>query len=127
MALQFFENNPNTQSSISTTIMPALAWLSNPTAVAAAAPGGDFDVARLLSERGTVYLLGAENAQTAPLVTALTAHIAREARAIAARQPDGRLDPQLTLVLDEAALICLIPLDRWTADMGGSVSTRPER
>jgi type IV secretory pathway TraG/TraD family ATPase VirD4 len=29
------------------------------------------------------------------------------------------LDPPLTLVLDEAALICPIPLDKWTADMGG--------
>ena len=56
---------------------------------------------------------------TAPLVTALTGHIAREARRIAATRPGGRLDPPLTLALDEAALICPIPLDNWTADMGG--------
>ena len=31
----------------------------------------------------------------------------------------GRLDPPLTLCLDEAALICPVPLDSWTADMGG--------
>src|SRR4029450_10753688 len=31
----------------------------------------------------------------------------------------GRLDPPLTLALDEAALICPVPLDQWTADMGG--------
>jgi len=64
-------------------------------------------------------MLGAEDAQTAPLVTALTGHIAREARRIAAEQPAGRLDPALTLALDEAAIICPVPLDRWTADMGG--------
>ncbi|MEU8226163.1 type IV secretory system conjugative DNA transfer family protein [Kribbella sp. NPDC048915] len=118
-AMQFFTNNERTRSSISTTIMPALSWLSVPTAAAAAAPGGvPFDVERLLAETGTVYLLGAEDRKTAPLVTALTAHIARHAKALAVRTPGRRLDPQLTMVLDEAALICLIPLDRWTGDFG---------
>ncbi|MFG1628997.1 type IV secretory system conjugative DNA transfer family protein [Kribbella sp. NPDC049227] len=118
-AMQFFDNNERTRSSISTTIMPALSWLSVPAAAAAAAPGGvAFDVERLLTETGTVYLLGAEDKKTAPLVTALTAHIARSARAIAVKTPGRRLEPQLTMVLDEAALICLIPLDRWTGDFG---------
>jgi type IV secretory pathway TraG/TraD family ATPase VirD4 len=49
----------------------------------------------------------------------LTGHIAREARRLAALEPGGRLDPPLTLVLDEAALISPVPLDSWTADMGG--------
>ncbi|TDW91104.1 type IV secretory system conjugative DNA transfer family protein [Kribbella sp. VKM Ac-2566] len=118
-AMQFFTNNERTRSSISTTIMPALSWLSVPTAAAAAAPGRvPFDVERLLAETGTVYLLGAEDKKTAPLVTALTAHIARQSKTLAVRTPGRRLDPQLTMVLDEAALICLIPLDRWTGDFG---------
>ena len=66
-----------------------------------------------------MFLLGAEETQAAPLVCALTGHIAREARRLAALQPGGRLDPPLTLVLDEAALISPVPLDSWTADMGG--------
>jgi type IV secretion system protein VirD4 len=117
-ALQFLATNDRTRSSICATIMPALGWLTDSTA-AAAADKGDFDVAELLEQRGTVYMLGAEDAQTAPLVTALTGHIAREARRLAAHQLGGRLDPPLTLALDEAALICPIPLDNWTADMGG--------
>ncbi|WP_165556133.1 type IV secretory system conjugative DNA transfer family protein [Kribbella pittospori] len=118
-ATQFFTNNERTRSSISTTIMPALSWLSVPSAAAAAAPGGvPFDVERLLAETGTVYLLGADDKKTAPLVTALTAHIARQAKTLAVRAPGRRLDPQLTMVLDEAALICLIPLDKWTGDFG---------
>jgi type IV secretory pathway TraG/TraD family ATPase VirD4 len=68
---------------------------------------------------GTVYLLGAEDAQVAPLVAALTGHIARVARAVAGRQPAGRLDPPATFALDEAAIICPIPLPSWTSDMGG--------
>ncbi|GAA3537227.1 hypothetical protein GCM10022222_21160 [Amycolatopsis ultiminotia] len=117
-AQQFLTTNERTRSSITTTIMPALGWLTDPTARAAAA-GGGFDVEALLAESGTVYMLGAEEGHTAPLVTALTAHIAREARRIAAQRPGGRLDPALTLALDEAALICQIPLHLWTADMGG--------
>ncbi len=88
---------------------------------------GGFDVAALLEQRGTVYMLGAEDAQVGPLVTALTGHIAREARSIAGRQPGGRLDPPLTLALDEAALICPVPLDNWTADMGGGTSPSTSR
>jgi type IV secretion system protein VirD4 len=117
-ALQFLGTNERTRSSICATIMPALGWMTDSVA-AAAARGGGFDVAELLGQRGTVYMLGAEDAQVAPLVTALTGHIAREARRIAADQPGGRLDPPLTLALDEAALICPVPLDNWTADMGG--------
>jgi hypothetical protein len=117
-ALQFLGTNERTRSSICATIMPALGWMTDSVA-AAAASGGGFDVAELLKLRGTVYMLGAEDAQVAPLVTALTGHIAREARRLAAKQPTGRLDPPLTLALDEAALICPVPLDNWTADMGG--------
>jgi hypothetical protein len=51
-------------------------------------------------------------------MAALTGHIARQAPRIAAKTDSGRLDPPLTLVLDEAALIAPVPLDSWTADMG---------
>jgi type IV secretion system protein VirD4 len=141
---QFVDTNTNTRTSISTTIMPALQWLGEPIAARAAGqrvgrepvidesgvtlPDSDpgesagarpLDVEALLYQCGTVYLLGAQDAQVAPLVTALTGHVARAARQVAGRQVGGRLDPPLTLDLDEAALICPIPLDEWTADMGG--------
>jgi hypothetical protein len=118
-ATQFMTTNDRTRSSITSTIMPALSWLTSPAARAAAHGGQQFDVAHLLSSRATVYLLGAEETHAAPLVCALTGYIAREARRIAARQPGGRLDPPLRLALDEAALISPVPLHSWTADMGG--------
>ncbi|ALE74380.1 hypothetical protein AD006_25280 [Pseudonocardia sp. EC080610-09] len=118
-AQQFITTNDRTRSSITSAVMPALGWLTNPAAAASAVPGHGFDVADLLETRATVFLLGAEEAQTGPLVCALTGHIAREARRLAAARPSGRLDPPLTLALDEAALISPVPLDSWTADMGG--------
>lgn len=122
-ARQFLTTNDRTRSSITSTIMPALGWLMHDAAAQAATGprtgGAGFDVAELLDSRATVYLLGAEETQTAPLVSALTGHIAREARRAAARQPGGRLDPPLMLALDEAALICPVPLHQWTSDMGG--------
>lgn len=116
---QFLATNDRTRSSITSTIMPALSWLTSPHAARAAAGGHPFDVAELLRSRGTVYLLGAEETHTAPLVCALTGYVAREARRLAALEPSGRLDPPLGLFLDEAALVSPVPLDRWSADMGG--------
>jgi type IV secretory pathway TraG/TraD family ATPase VirD4 len=123
-ARQFLTTNERTRTSITSSIMPALAWLTHPAAVASANAHRQsglptLDVAELLAERGTIYLLGGEEGPTAPLVCALTGYVAREARRLAALAPGERLDPHLTLLLDEAAQICPVPLDRWSADMGG--------
>ncbi len=122
-ARQFFEMNDRTQTSITTTMMPALQWLTDTSAagIGDVDPTGDdvFDVSTFLHEKATLYLLGAETGVTAPLIAALTAEIAYTARMVAEDQPAGRLDPPLTIALDEAALICPVPLDKWTADMGG--------
>ncbi len=121
--VQFLGTNDKTRSSITTTITPATQWLMHGPARQAALPiaegGVPFDVAALLAQRASVYMLGGEEAQVAPLVCALTGYIAREARRLAAYCPDGRLDPPLSLRLDEAALICPVPLHQWSADMGG--------
>jgi hypothetical protein len=120
---QFLGTNDKTRTSITSTIMPALSWLMVESAADSGGPADrrrePFDVEQLLAQSGTVFLLGAEDGQTAPLVAALTGHIAREARRLAGLQPSGRLDPPLTIVLDEVALICPVPVDSWTADMGG--------
>jgi hypothetical protein len=118
-AEQFLTTNDRTRSSITSTIMPCLGWLSNPAAYAATTGAAPFDVAELLRSKATVYLLGAKELNVAPLLSALTGHIAREAIRIAARSPQGRLDPPLTLALDEAANICPVPLAEWTSHMGG--------
>jgi type IV secretion system protein VirD4 len=121
-ARQFFTTNERTRSSITATLMPVLSWLSDSHAAAVGDAAVDedlLDVPSLLRERGTLYLLGAEDKMTAPVIAALTAEIAHQARLMASGMPSQRLDPPLTMALDEAALICPVPLERWTADMGG--------
>ncbi len=134
----FVNTNDRTRTSITQSIRPALMWLHDASAARAAGqvvtgpvidatgvtvpdgpPPATLDVEALLFQRGTIYLLGAEDAQHAPLLTALTGHLARTGRQVAGRQPDGRLDPHATFALDEAPNICLIPLDKWTSDFGG--------
>lgn len=117
--LNMAKDNPRTTTSITSSITPALEWLTSPAAAAAASGATQLDVAELLRRRGTIYLLGGREFHTAPLTAALTGHIAREARRLAARSPGGRLDPPLTLNLDEVALVAPMPLEDWTADMGG--------
>lgn len=120
-AIQFFTTNDKTKTSITTTMMPALRWLLDPRAAALAdvVGGEEFDVKEFIAQRGTMYLLGKEDGATAALVAAFTAEIAKAAHALAMSQPRERLDPALAVFLDEAALVCPVPLDQWTADMGG--------
>src|SRR5690606_24420177 len=110
---QFIDLADKTQTSITNAITPALGWLTSPSAVAATEGGTLFDVAELIRQRGTVYLLGRHEAHTAPLLAALTGYVAREARRLAALEELGRLDPPLTIALDEAARISPVPLPDW--------------
>jgi type IV secretory pathway TraG/TraD family ATPase VirD4 len=113
-----------TRDSAYLTLAQAFQWMADPDMAAAACPEpGEptFSVERFLADRATLYLLGSErpHGSLGPLFTALTGHIQERAKHLASQQRHGRLDPPLTMVLDEAALICPVPLDRWTADSGG--------
>jgi type IV secretion system protein VirD4 len=113
-----------TRDSAYLTLAQAFQWMADPEMAAAACPElGEptFNVERFLAEEGTLYLLGSErpHGSLGPLFTALTGHIHERAKHLASKRRHGRLDPPLTMVLDEAALICPVPLERWTADSGG--------
>lgn len=68
------------------------------------------------AEMGTLYVVGEaiEDPRTRPgampLLTALTAHVVERGRGVAERSPSGRLDPPLTLVLDDVAAVAPLPL-----------------
>lgn len=115
---QFVATNDKTRTSITNGVVPALNWLNDPAAAACGERGlFPLDVEELINARATLYMLGAEDAHTAPLVAALTGHIAREALRLAQGE---RLDPGLGLFLDEAANICPVPIEKWTSYFGGS-------
>ncbi|MEU6986761.1 type VI secretion protein [Streptomyces sp. NPDC046324] len=68
------------------------------------------------AEGGTLYVVGEtiEDPRTRPgampLLTALTASVVEHGRRMAARSTDGRLDPPMTLVLDDVAAVAPLPL-----------------
>ncbi|MET9771625.1 type IV secretory system conjugative DNA transfer family protein [Streptomyces sp. NPDC006415] len=67
------------------------------------------------AEGGTLYLVGEsiEDPRTRPgampLLTALAADVVEHGRRMAARSTDGRLDPPMTLVLDDVAAVAPLP------------------
>jgi len=115
------DTNPRTRDGVMLAIAPAVAWVTRPVAAEAGDPdpgqGDLFAVADLVDRAGALYLLGDDDGTVAPLIGALTAEIAHQARALASVRPGGRLDPALTLCLDEIALVCPTPLDRWMAEL----------
>ncbi|WP_030348942.1 type IV secretory system conjugative DNA transfer family protein, partial [Streptomyces sp. NRRL S-1022] len=80
-----------------------------------------FDVQDFLNSRGTLYVMGRDMryGSVAPLFSALVGEIYDAAYVRADNSPGGRLDPYLRMVLDEAAVICPLPLHLWSADAGG--------
>ena len=109
-----------TRDGVMLAIAPALAWVTQPAAAACGDPdpGRDqFEVADLTDRYGTLFLLGDDDGTVGPLTGALTAEIVYRARAVAAARPGGRFDLRLTLALDEVALVCPVPLDRWMSEL----------
>ncbi|MFJ4641153.1 hypothetical protein ACIP69_37050 [Streptomyces hygroscopicus] len=68
-----------------------------------------------VAEGGTLYLMGEsiEDPRTQPgampFLTALASHVVEHGRRMAERSSSGRLDPPLTLVLDDVAAVAPIP------------------
>ncbi|MFG2715783.1 type VI secretion protein [Streptomyces goshikiensis] len=72
-------------------------------------------LASFVSEGGTLYVVGEplEDPRThpgaMPLLTALASSVVEHGRRMAARSSHGRLDPPLTLVLDDIAAVAPVP------------------
>ncbi|MFJ1750850.1 type IV secretory system conjugative DNA transfer family protein [Streptomyces sp. NPDC088116] len=69
-----------------------------------------------VDEGGTLYVVGEpiedprSRPGAMPLLTALTTSVVEHGRRMAARSSDGRLDPPMTLVLDDVAAVAPLPL-----------------
>lgn len=117
--------DPRTRDSVWAGVRAAMAALADPRVRRALdpAPGEQLDVEEFLRHKGTLYLLGtgAGAGASATFLAALLEDITETARRLAAPMPGGRLDPPLTLVLDEIANLSPIPsLPTLMADGGGN-------
>jgi type IV secretion system protein VirD4 len=104
--------------------MTALAWLSDPAMAAAACPrpGSGFDMEAFVRDGcGTIYLIGADkpHGSLAPYFAAFTAELFETAKRVASCSPGTRLPVPLTLALDEAPIVCPVPLHKWMSESGG--------
>jgi type IV secretion system protein VirD4 len=108
---------------ITATAAGALAWMADPHMADVACPrsGDEFNALDFILDRGGLYLIGTDRPHNslAPYFACLTAHLFDTAKRIASVSPGARLDPPLTIVLDEPAITCPVPLDRWSAEAGG--------
>ncbi|MFJ7049881.1 type IV secretory system conjugative DNA transfer family protein [Streptomyces sp. NPDC101112] len=113
-----------TRDSVYLTLVRSFQFMSHPEVVEIVSPRpGEqkFDVQDFLRSRGTLYVMGRDMryGSVSPLFSALVGEIYDAAYVLADNSPGGRLDPYLRMVLDEAAVICPLPLHLWSADAGG--------
>jgi type IV secretory pathway TraG/TraD family ATPase VirD4 len=116
--------DPRQRDSVWAMVTIALSALADPKVLDSVSPrpGEHFDPDTFLRNGGTVYLLGTSSgvSATAGLVGAFVEDVVEAARRIAARSPSSRLDPPLSLVMDEAANYPLPSLPSLMSDGGGS-------
>ena len=115
-------------SAISSGVTTALSWLDDPALadLACPLPGGEFDARQFIRDRGSVYVIGADTPHNpqSPYFACFATYLWGTAKAMAAdpdepASRDLKLDPVFTAVIDEPAITCRSPLDRWAAEAGG--------
>jgi len=102
----------------------AFAALADPRVLDAVSPepGEQFDPQTFLRQHGTVFLVGTSTgaSATAGLVGAFVEDVAEAARRLAAASPGARIDPPLSMILDEAANYPLPSLTSLMSEGGGT-------
>lgn len=116
--------DPRQRDSVWAMVTIAFSALSDPKVLDTVSPGAGehFEPETFLRQSGTIYLVGTASgaSATANLVAAFVEDVAEAARRLAAHDVGGRLEPPLTLVLDEAANYPLPSLPALMSDGGGS-------
>ncbi len=125
LQVQKVKGKPTTGENVFGTLSKTFMFLDTPQLqkVIEDAHKGDglFDIRGYLQSQDTLYLLGRDTGRggIGPLFSCLTGEIYEAARDRAPLQRGGRLDAPWSLILDEAALICSVPLEKWTSDSRG--------
>jgi len=99
-----------TTGSILAVVSSALAPLNHPRIYETCSADEPIPTEDLLRSKATIHLLSRmDQANAASLICALLTDLIAEARDIAAKNPNGRLEPPFSVLLDEAANIAPIP------------------
>ncbi len=119
------DSDPRSRDSVWHGVRQACSGLSDPRVLDAVSPrpGEEFDPAAFLTAHGTLYLLSTATGATgvANLIAALIEDLLEVARHLAADAPGQRLDPPVTLVLDEIGNLSPLPsLPALMSEGGGS-------
>ena len=117
-------NDPKTRGNVFALVANVVSALASPSVRLAMSParGEEFDPEEFIRERGTLYLLGTNTGAgaTANFVSAFIEDIITTAQRLASGSPGHRLDPPLSLILDEAANFSLPSLPTLMSAGGGS-------
>lgn len=110
-------------SSVVSSAESALAWMKDPWMARIACPqdGENIDLWKFLEDgAGTIYVVGEDRefGSLSPYFAFVAAEVFHTARQVAEAQ-GGRLRRALTMVIDEAATICPVPLHRWSSVAAG--------
>jgi type IV secretion system protein VirD4 len=123
-AEEFLSMPERTQSGVITTLNRTLKFMQHPGVVDMLSPvaGEGFDFVSFLTSKDTLYLIASDSktSPVSPLFVAFLAELTFHARMNKARTGSKRLDPPLTLELDELANIAPIPVDAWASWAAGS-------
>ncbi len=115
--------NVKTLDSLSGTLVKCVEYMADPQLAYAATPGPDehFTPEEFLASGGSLYVIGAheEHSPIGPLFSTFVTYLYEHARRAAASARGGRLDPPMSMILDEAYATFRVPLPRWTSDAGG--------
>ncbi|GII59416.1 hypothetical protein Pth03_78050 [Planotetraspora thailandica] len=122
---RFLNLNDRTRDSIQATCDQVMSFMLSPEVVETLTPrgeGDEFDIRSFLRSRDTLYLVASSEAGSPvpPLLCALLAELKHEAVIAGAASPAGRLDPPLSLELDEVANVTPIPVHVWASYAAGS-------
>ncbi|MFI4971081.1 MAG: type IV secretory system conjugative DNA transfer family protein [Hyphomicrobiales bacterium] len=115
---------PRQRANIWSVVGTVFAPLASPQVIEQLSPelGAEFHSAKFLRDNGTLYLLGTSSgaSATANFVSALIEDVVETARQLAGASAGARLDPPVSLVLDEAANYPLPSLGALMSEGGGT-------
>jgi type IV secretory pathway TraG/TraD family ATPase VirD4 len=120
----YLEMPERTRSGVITTLNRVMKFMTDPAIVDMLCPpvGEGFDFDSFLTSKDTLYLVAADtaNSPVSPLFVAFLAELTHHARLHPSRTGAKRLDPPLTLILDEVANIAPVPVANWATWAAGS-------